>query len=115
MRDLIGILAGTLTTISFFPQVIKTWRSQRADDLSFGMLFMFALGVGLWNVYGMLLRATPIIAANAVTLVLILAIVGMKMRYARSGAISTRSTEVRNLEDPDSMRDQVAHSNRLAQ
>lgn len=79
---LVGFVAGTLTTLSFVPQVLHTYRSKRCDDLSYGMLLAFAGGVLLWLVYGIALRALPIIAANAVTLALIAAILVMKTRYA---------------------------------
>lgn len=79
---LIGFVAGTLTTLSFVPQVVHTARTRRCDDLSFGMLFAFGGGVALWLVYGCALHALPIIAANAVTLALIAAIVVMKLRYS---------------------------------
>jgi MtN3 and saliva related transmembrane protein len=79
---LIGFAAGTLTTLSFVPQVLHTWKTKRCDDLSFGMLLAFASGVVLWLLYGVLLHALPIIAANSVTLGLIGAIVIMKLRYA---------------------------------
>ena len=49
----LGIAAGTLTTISFLPQVLKTWRSQSAKDFSFWMLGAFASGVLLWVIYGL--------------------------------------------------------------
>jgi MtN3 and saliva related transmembrane protein len=78
---LIGFVAGTLTTLSFVPQVLHTWKTKRCDDLSFGMLLAFGIGVALWLVYGLALHAMPIIAANSLTLVLIAAIVVMKVRY----------------------------------
>jgi MtN3 and saliva related transmembrane protein len=79
---LIGFAAGTLTTLSFVPQVLHTWKTKRCDDLSYGMLLAFGGGVALWLVYGVLLHALPITAANCVTLGLIAAIVIMKLRYA---------------------------------
>jgi MtN3 and saliva related transmembrane protein len=81
--NLIGLFAGALTTLAFLPQVVKTWRLGRADDLSLGMLLAFSLGVGLWNVYGLLIHAAPIVVANAITLVLALALVGLKIRFSR--------------------------------
>lgn len=81
---ILGFLAGTLTTLSFVPQVHKAWRSKRCDDLSLGMLLAFGTGVLLWLVYGLVLWASPIIWANAVTLALIVALLVLKARY-RSG------------------------------
>lgn len=78
---LIGLLAGTLTTIAFIPQLQQTWRSRSAQDVSLGMLLTFTAGVFLWLIYGLLLGALPIILANLVTLVLTLAILILKVRY----------------------------------
>lgn len=78
---LLGLLAGTLTTIAFFPQLLKTWRSKSAADVSLGMLVTFCIGVFLWLVYGILLGALPIILANLVTLVLAGLILALKLRY----------------------------------
>jgi len=82
LTSLLGFIAGILTTISFVPQVMHAWRSKSCDDLSWGMLLTFSGGVVLWLVYGIRLRAMPIIVANAVTLALLLAIMALKARYA---------------------------------
>jgi len=81
---MLGFLAGTLTTLSFIPQVHKAWTSKSCSDLSLGMLLAFGAGVLLWLVYGLLLRAAPIIVANLVTLSLILVLLFLKARYRRS-------------------------------
>ncbi len=78
--DLIGTLAGTLTTLAFIPQVVKTWRSGSAEDISLAMFLLFTSGVLLWLLYGIALGALPIIIANGITLLLALAIVVMKIR-----------------------------------
>jgi MtN3 and saliva related transmembrane protein len=82
LSELLGFLAGTLTTVSFVPQVLKAWRSKRCDDLSWGMLIAFSGGVTFWLIYGLRLSAPPIIAANAVTLALLVTIIVLKIRYA---------------------------------
>ncbi len=81
---LIGFAAGALTTFSFLPQVLKTYRTKRCDDLSMSMLLAFSSGVTLWLVYGLFLHSAPIISANAVTLALLAAILAMKARYRAS-------------------------------
>ena len=78
---LLGFAAGTLTTLSFVPQVHKAWRSKHCEDLSLGMLLAFGAGVFLWLIYGLVLRDLPIILANAVTLALILALLVLKAKY----------------------------------
>jgi MtN3 and saliva related transmembrane protein len=78
---LIGLLAGTLTTIAFIPQLQQTWRTRSAQDVSLGMLLTFVTGVFLWLIHGLMLRALPIILANLITLLLTLAILILKVRY----------------------------------
>lgn len=82
--DVVGYLAAALTTAAWVPQVLRTWRSRSADDLSLGMLATFTGGVLLWLLFGMALGSWPIIAANAVTLVLSLVLVGLRIRFGRA-------------------------------
>ncbi len=80
--QIIGLLAGGCTTIAFVPQVIKTWRSRSARDLSLGMFLIFTSGVILWLVYGLLVGDIPVIAANVVTLLLAGWLLIMKLRWS---------------------------------
>jgi len=83
---IIGFLAGGLTTASFLPQVVKTARSRSARDISGAMLLVFLVGLCLWTLYGLQVGSAPIIAANVITIVLVGAILGMKLRFrAREG------------------------------
>jgi len=77
----IGYVAGTLTTISFLPQLIKTWRCKSAKEISWVMLLAFAAGVTLWLLYGIWLRSAPIIVANAATFALVVLILVLKVYY----------------------------------
>jgi len=79
--DLLGYLAGVLTTSAFWPQLWKTWSTKSAGDVSLGMLAIFSAGVALWLCYGIMLQAWPIIITNVVTLVLTVAILTLKLRY----------------------------------
>jgi MtN3 and saliva related transmembrane protein len=88
--DWLGIVAGSLTTISFIPQVLRILRTRSADDISGGMFAVFAGGTSLWIVWGALQRAMPVIIANAVTLILAFAILMLKWRYARPAAAAVR-------------------------
>ena len=81
MTTALGLLAGTLTTIAFLPQVIRTWKSKSAKDLSLAMLGTFTTGVLCWLIYGLMIGSLPIILANAVTFVLAGANVILKLRY----------------------------------
>lgn len=79
--QVIGLAAGSLTTVAFLPQVIKTWKSGSAKDLSLGMFSFFCLGVLLWLIYGIMTKDVPVIAANLATLVLSSTILYFKLRF----------------------------------
>lgn len=83
--DWLGLLAGTLTTISFVPQVIKTWRSGSADDLSLGMFSIFTVGITLWLIYGLWIGALPLIVSNVITLGLASTLLFFKLTF-KSGS-----------------------------
>ncbi|HMY11968.1 MAG TPA: SemiSWEET transporter [Turneriella sp.] len=82
--EVLGFIAGMITTISFVPQVVRIYRIKSGRDISLWMMLLFALGVTLWLIYGLLLSSLPIILANAVTLVLVVAILVLKIYYARN-------------------------------
>ena len=81
VNDLIGLAAGTLTTVAFLPQVVKTWRGGSTGDLSLAMYLAFCCGVVLWLVYGLLLGAWPVVVANGATLVLAGIVLAIKLRH----------------------------------
>lgn len=84
MKDIVeifGMLGGGLTTISFIPQVVKTWKTRSTRDLSMGMFLLFTLGLVFWLVYGIYMNALPIILANVITLILALSILVMKVLF----------------------------------
>lgn len=78
---IIGLVAGTLTTIAFLPQLTMTWKSKSAKDVSLGMFLIFCSGVALWLIYGILIDALPIILTNTATLILSGAILMLKLKY----------------------------------
>ena len=79
--SILGLIAGACTTISFLPQVIKTWRTRSAKDLSLGMFSFFCFGVLLWLIYGIMVMDIPVIAANFVTLVLSSTLLFLKLKF----------------------------------
>ena len=77
----IGYVAGALTVVSFFPQVLRVWRTRQTHDLSFGMFALLITAGALWVTYGVLERDWPVIATNAGTVVLNCTILLAKLRY----------------------------------
>ena len=67
--DFIGYVAATLTTISFFPQALKTLRSKDTNSISLRMYLLFTTGVMFWSIYGWMVSDGPVLIANLITLV----------------------------------------------
>lgn len=78
---LLGYLAGSFTTISLVPQVIKIWNSKSAKDISLGMFLIFSVGITLWIIYGLAIQSMPVIIANTISLLLGLIILCLKFKY----------------------------------
>lgn len=81
LADVVGSLAACLTTAAFLPQAWHTFRTRDVSGISLLMYSVFTAGVALWLVYGVLMKAWPIVVANAITLALAGGILGMKLRY----------------------------------
>jgi len=77
----IGFFAALCTTVAFYPQAIKVWKTKSTKDISLSMFIIFTIGVFSWLLYGIILSNLPLILANAVTLVLSLFILKYKLKY----------------------------------
>jgi MtN3 and saliva related transmembrane protein len=80
LETIVGSAAAVFTTISYVPQVRKTWATGETGDLSLKMLVLLATGLGLWTVYGLLQKDWVIFAANSMSLTLVLAVLSFKLR-----------------------------------
>ncbi len=79
--DAIGLAAALLTTLCWIPQAVRTIRTRDTRAISLVTQAAFTLGIGLWLVYGILLGSLPLIAANAVSFVLVATILALKLRF----------------------------------
>lgn len=79
--ELIGYMAATLTTVSFVPQALHSFKTKDVSGISLGMYSIFTLGIALWLTYGLLISAWPIVIANVITLALASLILALKLRY----------------------------------
>ncbi len=52
---IVGLVAGFLTTVSFLPQVLRTWKSRSTADISLVMFLIYVTGILLWLIYGLML------------------------------------------------------------
>lgn len=79
--EMIGLIAGMFTTLSFIPQVLHVWKHRSVKDISTGMYVIFCSGLVLWIIYGFFLNSMSLIFANIVTLILAATILVMKLLW----------------------------------
>jgi MtN3 and saliva related transmembrane protein len=79
--EIVGFAAATLTSMCWVPQALKTIRDRETRAISLPATLLFALGTALWLAYGIAQLIWPVIAANAVTLSLMLVIIALKLKY----------------------------------
>lgn len=79
--QLLGLAAGTITSITFLPQVIQIWKTKSVKDLSMQMLLLLILGVTMWLTYGILVKDAAIIYTNSMVLTMSLVMMYFKFKY----------------------------------
>tara|TARA_Y100000589_G_scaffold51447_1_gene42843 strand:+ start:136 stop:402 length:267 start_codon:yes stop_codon:yes gene_type:complete len=81
--EFFGYFAAVLTTLAFLPQLIKTLKTRKAEDVSLITLIMFLTGVLSWIIYGYKISSTPILIANIITFILNLLILIFKISFSK--------------------------------
>lgn len=82
-QEVLGIIAGSLSTFAFLPQVIKTIRTNEVRDLSLLTLAAQTVGTFLWLIYGIILKSVSLIGANALTCIFVFTILVLKIKWMR--------------------------------
>ena len=77
----IGLLAAACTTVAFFPQFWKAWKTKSTKDISLSTFMIFWVGVLCWLTYGLLLENLPMILGNSLTIILGTGILALKFRH----------------------------------
>ena len=90
--DLIGFIAGALTAVSMLPQVIKTIKEKKAEDVSLLMLLVLVSGISLWIWYGIKKEDYPILITNSISLAINLVMVYLRHRYKDNKEPGTAAT-----------------------
>lgn len=83
LGSLLGYPAAFLTTVAFVPQAWQSWRTRDLSGISLPMYALFTLGVALWLGYGVAIGSMPVVAANAVTLMLASVVLWLKLSESR--------------------------------
>ncbi len=79
--QILGLAAGTITSITFLPQVIQIWKTKSAKDISLQMLLLLILGVSMWLTYGILVMDAAIIYTNSMVLTMSLIMMYFKFKF----------------------------------
>ena len=79
--DILGFVAGALTTLALVPEIIKTAKMKETHDLSLLWLGMLGSGTFLWTGYGIAIGSYPIIIANAFSFVTVVILFLLKLKY----------------------------------
>jgi MtN3 and saliva related transmembrane protein len=80
--QVVGVVAGILTSVALLPQVVKVYREKRSEQISIGYLVTLMSGQSLWIVYGILRSDTPVVATNifSITVSLVMLVLGIKYK-----------------------------------
>ena len=84
--NMIGMIAGALTSVAAVPQLIKTLRTRHARDISVWQPLLLSLGLALWLIYGILIQNTPLILANIIPLACNVLLTILKLLYRGDAA-----------------------------
>jgi MtN3 and saliva related transmembrane protein len=79
--DIVGSVAAFLTTICWLPQTVRIIKTKETSAISLASQAIFASGVTLWLAYGFMISSWPIIAANFITLLLLIVIIFLKLKH----------------------------------
>ena len=63
--EVLGLVAGGITSDAMMPQLIKVIKEKNAEDISVVMLLVLITGLSLWIWYGILQNELPIILSNS--------------------------------------------------
>jgi MtN3 and saliva related transmembrane protein len=81
ITDLVGYAAAVVGTVLMLPQVISAIKTKSMKDVSMGMLVTYIVNCTLWDLYGILLAATPMILCNSIALLIGVWQLALKKRY----------------------------------
>jgi MtN3 and saliva related transmembrane protein len=81
ITDLVGYAAAVVGTVLMLPQVISAIKTKSMKDVSMGMLVAYIVNCTLWDLYGILLAATPMILCNSIALLIGVWQLALKKRY----------------------------------
>lgn len=80
--EIIGLIAGIITSAGFLPQLLRGFKTKKLEDVSFFMPIVLTVGMTLWLTYGYLINSLPVIAANIFSIGCCVTLIIMKKKYS---------------------------------
>jgi|TARA_Y100000310_G_C20669721_1_gene809586 MtN3 and saliva related transmembrane protein len=80
---IVGIAAAIITLSGFLPQIFKSFKTKKMDDISYGMYFLLLFGMFLWLLYGIHIKDLIVIGANIAGVCFNIILIGMKWNYSK--------------------------------
>ena len=80
--EVLGLGSGICTASSMLPQLIKTIKEKKAEEISNLMLFILMTGVSGWIAYGVAKKDIPIMATNIFSMVLNIWMMILRIKYS---------------------------------
>lgn len=100
--EILGLVAGAITTGSLIPQVIRVFRLKASREISLLFNVAFIVGSSLWLTYGVIFNLMPVIFWNILAILLALTLLYGKLKYSRisnaTKAINTLRTEINKID-----------------
>ena len=81
--EILGLAAGTISSITFLPQVYKTWQTKKAGDLSMSMMVIVFTSTIIWLIYGISLQLMPVIICNGIIMLLSALLIYFKITFKK--------------------------------
>ena len=83
IADLVGFIAGILTSINIIPQIIHSIKTKKVEDVSLWMFIIYDIGLLLWVTYGIMIFSYPIMIMDGIACLSSLLMTYIKIRYNR--------------------------------
>ncbi len=83
-ENILGLIAGGITSVAMLPQLIKVWKDKDVEDLSLMMILVLVTGLSLWVWYGFLKAELPIILSNAFAVLVNIALLFSYFKYRKN-------------------------------
>jgi MtN3 and saliva related transmembrane protein len=79
--DVLGFIAGAFITLAFIPQVWRLYKLKSSREISLPFSILFLVGGICWLLWGIERHLVPVIMWNAISLVLVGAMLFAKLKY----------------------------------